>query len=143
MKTKTVLVATRPELLAAAHQIYLKPEFNLVFCTTLNEAVESMDQEIDLIACGVHFGDGEVYDLLRRAKAHPKTRNVPFLVIDSGEVELFSYVEQSVEIASRALGATAVIPITRWRRELGDEGAFENYRQAMRRILQPSPVGRR
>lgn len=136
MNTKTVLVATRPELLPTAQQIYLEPEFNLIFCTTLLSAVTALDQEIDLIACGVHFGDGHVYDLLRLAKAHPKAKHIPFLVVDSGTVELYPYVHQSVEIASRALGATSVIPIAKWRRELGDAAAFETYRQALRKILQ-------
>jgi CheY-like chemotaxis protein len=135
MNPTTVLVATRPELLPVAHQIYLQPEFKLLFCTTLPEAVYALEQQIDLIACGVHFGDGEVYDFLRLAKAHPNTKNIPFLVIDSGTAELYSYVQQSVEIASRALGAAAVIPITKWRRELGDQGAFETYRQAIRKVL--------
>jgi hypothetical protein len=136
MMTKTVLVATRPEFVAVARQIYIQPEFGFIFCSTLHDAVIALEKEINLIACGVHFGDGEVYDLLRLAKAHPKTKNIPFLVIDSGTVELNSYVQQSVEIASRALGSAAVIPIAKWRRELGDEIAFETYRQAIRKILQ-------
>lgn len=84
----------------------------------------------------MHFGDGQVYDFLRLAKASPESKNVPFFIIDSGKDQLYPYVLQSVEIASKALGAAAVIPITRWRRELGDERAFEAYRQAIRRELQ-------
>lgn len=135
MTTKIILVATRPELLPIAQQIYLQPEFQLLFCPTLADAVRALEQDIDLIACGAHFGDGEMYDFLRLAKAHRKAKTVPFLVVDSGSVELQSYLHQSVEIAAKALGAAAVVPISKWRREIGDPAAFERYRQTMRTLL--------
>jgi hypothetical protein len=139
MTRKTVLVAARPELLQVAQKVYMPPEFTAIFCLTLQEAVAALDRPLDLIACGVHFGDGELYDFLRLAKAHPTARNVPFLVVDSGQEELYHYVHQSVDIASKALGAAAVIPITRWRNEMGDEQAFETYRKTIRKLLWGNP----
>jgi hypothetical protein len=40
-----------------------------------------------------------------------------------------------VEIASRALGAAAVMPLAKWREELGDEAGIEKYRNSIRKLL--------
>jgi len=137
MPPKTILVATRLELLPLVTEIYTKPEFELVFCSTLKDAVANFHEKIDLIACGVHFGEGEIYDLLRLAKANQKVRHKPFLVIDSSKDELYPAIYQSIEIASMALGAHAVIPIRKWRKELGDEGG-EGGESGAKKKLNPS-----
>jgi hypothetical protein len=53
-----VLIATRPELLPLAHRVYPAPEFTFAFFSTLDDAVNALDGDFNLIACGVHFGDG-------------------------------------------------------------------------------------
>jgi hypothetical protein len=60
---------------------------------------------------------------------------VPFVIVDTGTVALAPFIRQSVDIAARALGAAAVLPLTQWREEFGDEAAFEKYRNSIRKLL--------
>lgn len=133
--SKNILIATRQELLPLAQRVYPEPEFTFSFFSTLDEAVNALNEEFDLITCGVHFGDGQLYDFLRIAKSHGNTRNVPFVIVDTGNTALSPFIQQSVEIAARALGAAAVLPLTKWREELGDEAALEKYRNNIRKLF--------
>lgn len=99
--------------------------FNLVFVTSLQDALSALDNSIDLIMCNVQFGDSELYDFLRATKLHPRARHLPFLVI-TGQMDAFSpAILQSIEIATKASGADQFVDLARWRKELGDAKAFE------------------
>lgn len=126
-----VLTATVPEAMGVLDEAYPAPEFEYTAVLTLADAVAQLEQPYDLIACSVHFNDGQFYDFLRMAKAHPRARDIPFLVHFTGMESRHHYVSQSVEIASRALGAADIIPIYQWRHELGNEGAFRRYREVI------------
>jgi CheY-like chemotaxis protein len=128
-----VLTAAVPEAVPALSEAYPAPEFEYMAVLTLSEAIDQLAQPYDLIACSVHFNDGQFYDFLRMAKAHPVARDIPFLVHFTGLENKRHYVSQSVEIASKALGASEVIPIYQWRNELGNEPAFKKYREVIRR----------
>jgi hypothetical protein len=125
------LTATVPEALPVLDQAYPSPEFAYTAVLTLSAAVEQLDQPFDLIACSVHFNDGQFYDFLRITKAHPIARDTPFLVHFTGMESRRHLVSQSVEIASKALGASDIIPIYQWRNELGNEAAFRKYREVI------------
>ncbi|GIZ52760.1 hypothetical protein [Noviherbaspirillum aridicola] len=138
MEVIRVLSATVPEALPVLGEAYPAPEFDYTAVLTLSEAVAMLDRPFDLIACSVHFNDGQFYDFLRMTKAHPVARDTPFLVHFTGMESKRHYVSQSVEIASRALGASDIIPIYQWRSELGNEAAFRKYQDVVRKW-----VGRR
>lgn len=114
-------------------QAYPAPEFDYTPVLTLAEAIAELDHPYDLIACSVHFNDGQFYDFLRMTKAHPVARDVPFLVHFTGMETRHHYISQSVEIASKALGAAEIIPIYQWRNELGNDAAFSKYREVIRK----------
>jgi CheY-like chemotaxis protein len=124
-----VLTATVPEAIPVLDDAYPAPEFEYIVALTFTEAVDQLEQQYDLIACSVHFNDGQFYDFLRIAKSHPIARDIPILVHFTGLESKHHYISQSVEIASKALGAAEVIPIYQWRSELGNEDAFKKYRK--------------
>ena len=67
---------------------------------TSAEAIEQFEQPYDVIACSVHFNDGQFYDLLRMVKAHPVARNAPFLVHFTGMESKHHYITQSRRASS-------------------------------------------
>lgn len=135
VKPIRVLTATIPDALSVLGEAYPTPEFQYTAVLTLAEAIEQFEQPYDVIACSVHFNDGQFYDLLRMVKAHPVARNAPFLVHFTGMESKHHYITQSVEIASKALGAAEIVPIYQWRSELGNEAAFKRYREVIRRWI--------
>lgn len=106
-----VLTATVLEAMPVLGEAYPAPDFDYTAVLTLTEAINQLEQRYDVIACSVYFNDGQFYDFLRIAKAHPIARDIPFLVHFTGLENRRHYVSQSVEIASKALGAAEVIPI--------------------------------
>jgi CheY-like chemotaxis protein len=135
LKTIKILAATIPKLFPVIQQVYTAPEFCCEAYTTLSAAEAALNKNFDLIVCGVHFNDGQFYDFLRLAKAHPHTRHIPFVVVLADKESKSHYISQSVETASKALGADKVIPLSQWRDELGDEAAFEKFRYTIRKLL--------
>lgn len=128
-----ILTATIPDALSVLGEAYPAPEFEYDAVLTLADAIDHFEQPYDLIACSVHFNDGQFYDFLRLAKAHPVARDTPFLVHFTGMESRRHFISQSVEIASKALGASEIIPIYQWRSELGNEAAFMKYREVIRK----------
>lgn len=124
-----ILTASIPDAIAVLGDAYPAPEFEFTVVLTLGEAISHLEQPLDLIALSVHFNDGQFYDFLRMVKAHPIARDTPVLVHFTGMENKHHYIAQSVEIASKALGAAEVIPIYQWHAELGNEAAFKKYRE--------------
>src|SRR4051812_9967198 len=110
---KTLLVATTPE----AQESILKNlggRFEIIFCNNMQDAFAALIGPVDLIACSLHFGEGAVYDLLRYVKSLPDTKTIPFVVIYGADDPLLPAMRQSIEIATRALGADAFVELARW-----------------------------
>ena len=80
-------------------------EMLLVPCVTLEMAKEVVHDNIDVILCGLHFDDSRMFDLLRFVKADPTLRTIPFLCIKTLEGEVEPTFNESVRIATKALGA--------------------------------------
>jgi hypothetical protein len=141
VKPIRVLSAPIAEVMKYVEIGYPKPDFEYVAELTLEGAVKRLDEPFDVIACSVHFDNWQVYDFLRLAKAHPKAKHIPFLVIHTGKEVFSKYICQSVEIASHSLGAEAVIPLSRWHDELGVNGALKKYQDFIRSVVnrQSSP----
>jgi CheY-like chemotaxis protein len=65
---------------------------------------------IVLIISDVHLQDGSsVFDLLKWVKAHPPTKDVPFVLFSPKPSELAKYIEDGVRVAARVLGAAMYI----------------------------------
>jgi alpha-beta hydrolase superfamily lysophospholipase len=101
----------------------------------MQQAISAMDQEVDLITCGLHFGDDQLYDLLRAAKKHPRAKTLPFLVVHATDDKLSPMVRESIDIATKALGADQFVMLEDWRKEFGDEKAFAMLLATFKRFL--------
>lgn len=136
MRPKKILVAVRPQdlqLVAGA----LGSGFDIIICHTLKEAVAALDAGVGLIACGVHFDRGAMFDLLRAAKDRPETAGLPFYLLlgeGSGHSEA---VLQGIRSAARLLGATGFTDLSRLRQDLGEQAAYERLRAAVREAVAP------
>jgi CheY-like chemotaxis protein len=116
---KQILVATHSERNTAI-QTAFGEGFQLIFCDAIADAVANLHEEIRLILCNIHFGDGDMYSLLRHAKAKDGTREIPFVCIDDSSDELPLSLRQSVEIATRTLGAETFISFAHWKAVFGE-----------------------
>jgi hypothetical protein len=135
VKPIRVLSAPIAEVMKHVEIGYPGPEFAYVAELTLEGAVSRLDESFDVIACSVHFNNGQFFDFLRLAKAHPTARHIPFIVVHTGKEAFFDYISQSVEIASKAMGAEAVVPLFKWHEELGTDAALKKYQDFIRKVV--------
>ena len=134
-KTKpTLLLAIRPKAVTRLTNV-LGDEFSLVFCHTVDDALTSLDDEIDAVVCGTNFDESRMFELLRHVKGSGATRQVPVICMKvfGGVLHEGSYagVEKAVEL----LEASAYVDFTRWRLELGKAEAAEKLRVLIRGLV--------
>src|SRR5687768_6318891 len=77
---RKVLVAVRPQDLSTVSDA-LGSEFDLIVCHTLDEVKAHLDDDIGLIACGVRFDNGAMFDLVRLVKQQPNTKDIPIYLM--------------------------------------------------------------
>jgi hypothetical protein len=135
MHMKTLLVATTPEAQDSVVK-NLDSHYEIIFCTTMQDAYAALIGPVDLIACSVHFGEGAMYDLLRYAKALPDTKAIPFVAVHGADTALSPVMRQSVEIATRALGAEAFVELAKWRSQLGEDKAYAKLMDVMNGLME-------
>ncbi|MFN8657290.1 MAG: hypothetical protein U0105_13195 [Candidatus Obscuribacterales bacterium] len=83
------------------------------YAKTMEEAIRLLESEsFSLIVCGMQFDDSRMFDLLRHCKSNPKHRDVPFGCVRLVDSNYSSpVILESLEIASKALGATAFLDL--------------------------------
>jgi hypothetical protein len=130
---KRILLAERPGAIDTASHA-LGSDFDLVLSTSLDHARQLLETPFDLIACGSHFDDCRMFDLLRYCKALPNTKPIPFLClrVTGGALDDTAY--QGVDIASRAFGAIGFVDLFRWREMFGHDRAHEELRSLVEMI---------
>jgi hypothetical protein len=131
---KKILIAIRPEdaeMMAEA----LGPGFDAVVCHSLAEAQTGLDQGVSLIACGLHFDDGRMFEFLKYVKANPVTKSLPFFCVKGAGGPLSRAIYQSIVIATEALGASGFVDLSDLKSKLGDEQTYKILRDALRQLL--------
>lgn len=138
-----IVVAIRPEDAEVMHRI-LGAEFELVLCTTLAEAQQALGPDVDMIACGVHFDDGRMFDLLKYVKDDEALSGIPFwgMLRDGGM--LSSAITRGIRTAMKTLGANGLFNLSQLQAaHQDDEGAaFDQLRAAVRQSLAGAEAGR-
>jgi hypothetical protein len=124
---KRILLAVTREHIPTLSKV-LEQDFELIFCSSLDQASAMLDESINLITCDTHFDDCRMFDLLRLSKADPVTRKIPFLCLRVVEGELDQTLYQSVDIASTALGAARFVDLFHLKRQCGEEDAHTKLR---------------
>lgn len=118
----------------------LGDEFNLLICHTFQEAEALLGKDIHLVACGVHFDQGRMFDLLQRVRNTPHLREIPFLLALGRGTKYSAAILQGIDSAARLLGATAFINMLELVDGLGKEEAYEDIRRTVRRLLHLSTL---
>lgn len=101
----------------------------LTFCTSVEEAESLLTRtRYDLILCTLQFDGSRWADLLRRAKANSASREVPFLILKVTQGVLSDTIIDSSLKAAKLIGADDSVNLPAWRRECGDEQAYQMLR---------------
>ena len=135
MSSKKVLVAVRPEDLPIVSDA-LGSAFDLIVCHNLADAQSHLGADIGLIACGVRFDSGRMFELLHAVKANPDTRSVPFYLILGVGKGYSQAILQGIKSAAEALGATGLTDLSRLENALGKEQAYQRLRDVIRQHLE-------
>lgn len=134
MPAKKLLLAVRPIDLPAVSTA-LGDGFNVVITHHLEEAKAELGADIGLIACGVHFDDGMLFELLDAARSTPATESTPFYVLFKAEQGYSKPIIDGIRRASKLLGATDFIDLLELVQTLGEDAAKEFIRKNIREIL--------
>ncbi|RZI42337.1 hypothetical protein EGT07_14085 [Herbaspirillum sp. HC18] len=126
-----LLIAVRPEDVPQSSDV-LGTEFDIVWCHAFKEAQAQLDAGVSMVVCGVHFDDGNVFDLLRYARSHPRIADVPFIIVLGADSRYSPAIVQSIRSASRLLGVTAFADLNRLAEKVGRERVRDVLRQGIR-----------
>lgn len=124
---RRVLAADTPKGVATLQTI-LGTELEILEAHTLEEAALRMSDGVAVIICGIHFAESRMYDLLRLAQANPLTRSIPFICFRDMDSDLNPPILEGLEIACKALGATAFVDLFRWKQIQGIANADIHFR---------------
>ena len=129
-----VLVAIRSEDADVMHHVF-GDEFEVISCITLAEAQAALSPDLAMIACGVHFDDGRMFDLLKQVKADPRLCAIPFWGILRDEGLLSSAITRGIRTAMKSMGAHGLFNLSQVDTD-GDEAfAYRELRNSIRETL--------
>lgn len=111
-------------------------DFTLHIANTVPKALAILDESFDVILCGVHFDDSRMFDMLRIAKADPRTRAVPFVCYRNLDTDLGPTVVEGLEISTKALGAAMFVDFCTLKRRLGVPSADAHFRDLVLAVAQ-------
>jgi hypothetical protein len=136
-----LLIALDPQDTQIARDI-VGEEFQFVICHTFQQAESLLNEDIGLIACGIHFDEGKMFDLLHLVRSTPKVHDVPFLLVLGRGLGYSSSILRGINTAATSLGATAFINMLELVSSMGREEAYEDIRKTVRRVLLMSSLKR-
>lgn len=129
-----VLVAIRPEDIDVMRRVF-GDEFEVINCVTLPEAQAALSADLAMIACGVHFDDGRMFELLKLVKADPKLSAIPFWGILRDEGLLSSAITRGIRTAIKSMGANGLFNLSQFNPGSDEDLAFRELRAAIRKSL--------
>ena len=129
-----VLVAIRPEDADVMRHVF-GDEFEVISCTTLAEAQAALGPDLTMIACGVHFDDGRMFDLLKQVKADPQLCAIPFWGILRDEGLLSSAITRGIRTAMKSMGANGLFNLSQVETEGQGDTAYRELRGAIRNSM--------
>lgn len=135
---KRVMVAATPESAPVAMRA-LQGHYEAHICTSLAMARGILAERVDAILCGIYFAESKMFDLLHLVKANEQNKSAPFLCVKANEGILSPVLLQSIEMASKTLGADSFVDLSEWRKTLGDEAAYARLQQMIDRLIDRQP----
>jgi hypothetical protein len=108
MSKHKVLAALRPEAIVAVERA-LGEYAAILPAYTLDDALTLLRSraEVDLILCGIYFGQTRMFDLLRVARQ--EFPQLPFVCCRIGDTEIPQVTVEAVGIAAQSMGAAGFI----------------------------------
>jgi hypothetical protein len=129
-----VLVAIRSEDADVMRRVF-GDEFEVIGCMTLAEAQSALSSDLAMIACGVHFDDGRMFDLLKLVKADPQLCGIPFWGILRDEGLLSSAITRGIRTAMKSMGANGLFNLSQLDPGCDEDAAYQDLRSAIQRSL--------
>ena len=129
-----VLVAIRPED-ADVMRRFFGDEFDVISCMTLAEAQAALTADLALIACGVHFDDGRMFDLLQLVKADPQLSAIPFWGVLRDDGLLSSAITRGIRTAMKTMGANGLFNLSQIPPGRDEDTVFRERRSTRRQSL--------
>jgi CheY-like chemotaxis protein len=115
-------------------------DWDLIYCTSVAEAKQLLHQHCDLIFCTLQFDGSRMFDLLQYAKADSQIKPIPFMALKITDSVLPESTVKAVMKTARLSGADACVNLAQWRKQLGDEPAYEKLRNTIRQLLVIHPA---
>jgi hypothetical protein len=137
---RRILIAIRPDDTGMMTDA-LGAEFDPVVCFSLADACARLDPGIDLIACGLHFDDGKMFEFLKYVKADPATRPIPFFCVKGAGGPLSRAIYQSIVISTETLGASGFVDLSELISKLGEAQTYKLLRDTLHDIVLPAKAG--
>jgi CheY-like chemotaxis protein len=139
-QSKKILVAVnRPVRQLVSHALQ-SSDWDLIYCDSVEEAKQLLHQHCDLIFCTLRFDSSRLFDLLQYAKADPQIKSIPFVALKITDGVLSESAVKAVLKTAQLSGADACVNLAQWRKQLGDEPAYEKLRNRIRRLLAIHPA---
>lgn len=132
---KKFLLAIRPGDLPSVATM-LGEGFDVAVTHSLEDAKSKLSDAFGLIACGVHFDGGMLFELLSAVRSNPATHATPFFVLLKEKEGYSQPIIDGIRSASKLLGATDFIDLPKMVQELGEDGAKQAIRQGICEILE-------
>jgi len=129
-----IVIAIRPEDAGLMREI-MGDEFDLIMCTSLPEAQAALTPSVHMIACGVHFDDGRMFDLLKYVKADEALRAIPFWGMLRDEGMLSSAITRGIRTAMKTMGANGLFNLSQMRTDDQPEILYRELRVALAQSL--------
>jgi hypothetical protein len=139
MPSKRILVAIHPRDLHTVN-VALGAEFPVTVCHTLKDAEAELGPEIGLVACGVHFDEGTMFELLKAVKANAQMQDVPFYLLVGDQSNLTDSMLSGIRSAAKLLGSAGFIELSKLKQEVGEVDAYERLRSAVKEALGRSVI---
>lgn len=133
-----VLVAIRPDDADVMRHVF-GDEFEVISCITLAEAQAALSPDLAMIACGVHFDDGRMFDLLKQVKADPQLCAIPFWGILRDEGLLSSAITRGIRTAMKSMGASGLFNLSQVDTDGEGDTAYRELRSVIRTSLVNKP----
>ena len=129
-----VLVAIRPDDVEVMRRV-LGDEFEVVACVSLAEAQAAVTPHMDMIACGVHFDDGRMFDLLTFVKSDPALSGIPFWGVLRDDGVLSTAITRGIRNAMKTLGAKGLFNLSQIAPGGAEDTAFRDLRTELQASL--------
>lgn len=129
-----VLVAIRPDDAELMRRV-LGDEFDVIACVSLAEAQAALTPDMAMIACGVHFDDGRMFDLLKFVKSNAALAGIPFWGVLRDDGMLSTAITRGIRTAMKTLGAHGLFNLSQIEQRETEDATYRAVRIALQQSL--------